>query len=567
MNSKKLLSKITVGLLTVSVGAATFANPVENVELVDGGIGQAVSNGEEEIVEEAEEVKENVELSEAVVDEGAQQVAEEESADAEMQISFLAETEESSTESQTDNLTKDQVIITNNAKGTDDTIVVNGIQAGAEVKVYNSATATTPLKTAVVANGSTSVTISIAQLGQDPGVVYISITEEGQLESEKLEFEYSSEPKTDAIDESQVEINNNANAKDTVTVTGLAEGDIVKVYSTEDKILGTATVEAGKTEAVVTIAQLGEEATTVKVSLTSKDKLESDKLEVEVAGEETTEALAADKVVIVNNVTGKKDTVTVSGLAAGTILKVYAAEEDTKAVGTATAVEDKDTVINLAQLGVTEGSVYVTVTAPNEKESTKVKVDFKAEAVTDTLKAEQVKVANNANAKDTVTVTDLAVGDIVKVYGAEDQLLGKATVGTGKTEAVVSIAQLGETAGEVYITNTTKGALESEYFVASYKAEAKSAGVEKDKVVIINNIGTDAIFIYGLKEGTVVNVYNAETEGSIIAKATVAANQSQVYITVQQLGAESGSVYISLTEVGSLEGDRAEISFEKEIEE
>ena len=66
MNSKKLLSKITVGLLTVSVGAATFANPVENVELVDGGIGQAVSNGEEEIVEEAEEVKENVELSEAV---------------------------------------------------------------------------------------------------------------------------------------------------------------------------------------------------------------------------------------------------------------------------------------------------------------------------------------------------------------------------------------------------------------------------------------------------------------------------------------------------------------------
>ena len=561
MNSKKLLSKITVGLLTVSVGAATFANPVENVELVDGGIGQAVSNGEEEIVEEAEEV------SEAVVEESTQQVAEEESEDAEMQISFLAETEESSTESQTDNLTKDQVIITNNAKGTDDTIVVNDIQAGAEVKVYNSATATTPLKTAVVATGSTSVTISIAQLGQDPGVVYISITEKGQLESEKLEFQYSSEPKTDAIDESQVEINNNANAKDTVTVTGLAEGDIVKVYSVEDKILGTATVGTGKTEAVVSIAQLGEEATTVKVSLTSKDKLESDKLEIEVAGEETTEALAAEAVAVVNNVTGTKDTVTVSGLAAGTILKVYAGAEDTKAIGTATAVEGKDTVISLTQLGVTEGSVYVTVTAPNEKESAKVKVDFEAEAVTESLKADQVTVANNANAKDTVTVTDLVAGDIVKVYSAEDKVLGTATVGTGKTEAVVSIAQLGETAGEIYITNTTKGALESEYYTASYEAEAKSAKVEKDKVVIINNIGTDAIFIYGLKEGTVVKVYTAETEGSVIAKETVADNQSQVYITVQQLGTDSGAVYISLTEVGSLEGDRVEVGFEKEIEE
>ncbi|WP_051153502.1 hypothetical protein [Ruminiclostridium papyrosolvens] len=94
-------------------------------------------------------------------------------------------------------------------------------------------------------------------------------------------------------DEANITVTNNAGIADTVKVTSLSVGDVVKVYSPTAQI-GTATVLSGKTEAIVSIPQIGSDAGVVYVSVTSVSGLESDKVEKPYIAEATSNYPVAD---------------------------------------------------------------------------------------------------------------------------------------------------------------------------------------------------------------------------------------------------------------------------------
>ncbi|SFF46174.1 hypothetical protein SAMN04487969_14326, partial [Paenibacillus algorifonticola] len=175
----------------------------------------------------------------------------------------------------------DNVTITNNV-GKADTVKVTGLTAGSTVNVYDKATGGKLIGTAKVPTGQTEVTVTIANFDVAGRKVYISVV----AESTASEFTVEAEAKTDKADAADVASVNNVGKADTLTVKA-AVGTIIKVYDSETagKILGTATVAAGKTEAIVSIAQIGAAETKVYVSATEAGKLESDRLEVTVAAE------------------------------------------------------------------------------------------------------------------------------------------------------------------------------------------------------------------------------------------------------------------------------------------
>ncbi|EGD47346.1 hypothetical protein Cpap_1929 [Ruminiclostridium papyrosolvens DSM 2782] len=463
----------------------------------------------------------------------------------------------------------DNITVTNNVTGKSDTVKVTGLEAGDVVKVYKDDTVTATLGTATVAATATEATVTIRQLGVEEGKVYVTVTSPGKKESTRVEKAYDAEEVTEALKADAVTVTNNAGKADTVAVTGLTAGDIVKVYKdgTATTAAGTATVGTGKTEALVSITQLGTEAGKVYVTVTSAGKLESTRTEVAYTEEATSTAPVADNITATNNVTGKSDTVKVTGLEAGDVVKVYKDDTVTATLGTATvAATATEATVTIRQLGVEEGKVYVTVTSSGKKESTRVEKAYDAEEVTEALKADAITVTNNAGKSDTVAVTGLTAGDIVKVYKDETATTaaGTATVATGKTEALVSITQLGTEAGKVYVTVTSAGKLESTRTEVAYAAEEVTADPNADKVLAINNTGNDLVLVYGLTAGDVVTIYDAAEAGKAIGTSTVAAAQSQVVITISQLGQAGGTFYFTVTNSGKRESKRIAVTFTAE---
>lgn len=95
-------------------------------------------------------------------------------------------------------------------------------------------------------------------------------------------------------------------------------------------------------------------------------------------------------------------------------------------------------------------------------------------AGTAVLTAAQITVTNNtAPAVDTVEVTGLVAGDVVRVYDDANKtnLLGNATVANAATTATVSITQLGAAAGDVYVTVQKANQTESAPVQKGYAAE------------------------------------------------------------------------------------------------
>uniref|UniRef100_UPI001FE90A3E IMP dehydrogenase n=1 Tax=Paenibacillus sinopodophylli TaxID=1837342 RepID=UPI001FE90A3E len=69
----------------------------------------------------------------------------------------------------------------------------------------------------------------------------------------------------------------------------------------------------------------------------------------------------------------------------------------------------------------------------------------------------------------------------------------------------------------------------------------------------------------GLVEGDVVNVYKAATGGTAIGTATVGTGATTATVTIEQLGAAAGSVYVSVKKAGQLESTRTVKAYETEI--
>ncbi|MCM3786027.1 S-layer homology domain-containing protein [Neobacillus mesonae] len=176
---------------------------------------------------------------------------------------------------------------------------------------------------------------------------------------------------SDVIAASAITVTNNYNSNDTVGVTGLAAGDVVKVYNTASKaqVLGTATVAEGQTAATVTINQLGTGAGSVYVTVTKPGKAESAVTEKAYLAEVVKTAAPAASAITVTNVTGGADTVAVSGLEAGDTVNVYTSSTGTTVAGTEIVAEGETVATVSLELNEAGGDIWVTVTKADQSES------------------------------------------------------------------------------------------------------------------------------------------------------------------------------------------------------
>ncbi|MHB8073747.1 hypothetical protein [Desulfosporosinus fructosivorans] len=455
----------------------------------------------------------------------------------------------------------DANVVAKNNAGISDTVTVTGVAVGDIVKVYDSATEGQVLGTATVAKAKDVAVVSIKQLGTTAGSLYVSLKTLGKTESIRSKIDYDKELVTDELPAGSSIAVNNAGVSDTVTVTGVSVGDVVKVYdaSTEGQVLGTATVAKDKDVAVVSIKQLGPEAGSIYVSLKKVGENEATtRLKTDYIAEPQTYELADHNIVIKNNA-GVADTVTVTDLTSGDIIKVYNTPAKTILLGKATVAKGKtEAIASIKQLGIASGNVSVTVTSPGERESETFEKGYLKEDQTEPLEVDQIDVINNSGTADKVTVTGLEVGDIVIVYDASGtKLLGKATVAKDKTEAVVSISQLGTAIGTVKVSVTSIGKRESLLVEESYVAEVQSSSPNLSDISIANNLtANDKVTVAGLAGGDIVKVYKTSTGGILWGKATVASGVTQAEVAIRQLGSGAGEVWVTVTSPGTLESSR-----------
>ena len=361
---------------------------------------------------------------------------------------------------ETSNAPSEYDITVVNNSGKSDTVHVSDLTAGDTVKVYNAASAGKRLGYIKVGAGKTEATVTIAQIGSSAGSVYVSVTNKGMLESGRTKVDYDAEPQSDPIDDDYVTITNNVGKSDTVHITGLSGGDVVKVYNAASggKALGSVSVPSSKTEATVTISQLGNGAGSVYVSVTSKGLLESERIKADYSAESKSDPIDDDCITITNNV-GKSDTVHITGLSVGDVVRVYNAASGGKALGSVSVPSSKtEAAVTISQLGSGTGSVYVSVTSKGLLESERTKADYSAESKSDSIDDDCITVTNNVGKSDTVFITGLSAGDVVRVYNAASggKLLGSVRVPSTKNEATVTISQVGSEAGSVYVSVTGK---------------------------------------------------------------------------------------------------------------
>ncbi|WP_212758671.1 hypothetical protein, partial [Paenibacillus sinopodophylli] len=441
------------------------------------------------------------------------------------------------------------------------------------VNVYKAATGGTAIGTATVGTGATTATVTITQLGATASSVYVSVVNDGKLESTRTVKAYDAEITAAPVGTTITATNNATGTADTVKVTGLAEGDIVNVYAaaTGGTALDTATVASGATE--VTISKndlLTATGGTAYVSVTKANKLESARTAAKYATETVATAPLAATITATNNKAGVDDTVVVTGLEEGDIVNVYKAATGGTAIGTETVGTGATTAtVTITQLGATASSVYVSVKKDGQLESTRTVKAYDAE-ITAAPVAATVTATNNATGTaDTVKVTGLAEGDVVNVYAAATggTALDTATVASGATEVTISKNDLlTATGGTAYVSVTKANKLESARTAAKYATETVATAPLAATITATNNKAgvDDTVVVTGLAEGDIVNVYAAATGGTAIGTATVGTGATTATITIEQLGVAAGSVFVSVKTEGQLESTRTAAKYATE---
>ncbi|MGI1799536.1 NPCBM/NEW2 domain-containing protein [Priestia sp. TRN 1309] len=178
------------------------------------------------------------------------------------------------------------------------------------------------------------------------------------------------------------------------------------------------------------------------------------------------------------------------------------------------------------------------------------------------LSPSRVSVANNYNQNDVVTVKSLAKGDVIKVYNTKGALLATSKPVTSNYTKV-AIKQLGTAKGNILVSRTTSGVLESDPVSVPYAAEpVPSPSVAAKQVTIENNKNkNDLITVKSLSKNDVIKVYNSK--GSLIATSKpVTSNYTK--ISIKQLGTGKGNVLISRISTGKVESAKTSVAYKAE---
>lgn len=453
------------------------------------------------------------------------------------------------------------VAVTNN-HGNSDIIRVSGLEEGDIVSVYKTATVKSTVAKKTITD-SASVNITIAQLGTSAGTVYLTLTQSGKCESERIAVDFPAEGKSTAPASEKITVTNNLGKASVLKITGLFEDDTVNVYklATDTEAFATGTVATYFDEAELSLSSLSANGGTLYVSVKSKNLKESDFVEITYGAQQSSDAVKSGKVTIENNA-DTSDTVTVSERDSGDIVYVYNQETDGKLLGSATvASSSTKAVITVTQLGEDGGTVYISAKSSGLKESARVAVTFEAEKQTDAIAAGNVEIVNYADKADTITVYSLLPGNTVKIYTSltEETPVVTASVPTSGASVTASVSQLGTDEGSVFITVTKSGRKESARTEVSYAAE--STALKAADITVTNNASiSDTIKVSGLASGDVVTVYETSSTTTVLATGS-ASSDGTVSFSVAQLGTNAGSLYISVTNKNRAESSRTKADY------
>lgn len=362
--------------------------------------------------------------------------------------------------------------------------------------------------------------------------IYITIMEEGKLESEPVEVEVSFEKSGEA----QVPIKANSTT-DTVIVDNVPGGTTVNVYDTNGDLIGTAKNTSDDVQSVTVDIESGlADNQEVIVKLAEPHKLESDGRSV-VADIDAGEELNPDSI----EANATKNTVTVRDVPPGGTITVY--DDEGNNIGTATnnGSEPQDVTVNIdSEDALSEGDrVDVTITLPPYGESPSVEVEAKLES--SALNVGQV-VADGT--KGEVTVSDVPVGATVIIYDKDGNELGRITNPGPGTEVVIHTDAL-KPGEDISVTITEEGKLESERVQVSVSFNQSSA---PDASGIEANASNNTVKVDDVPAGAIVKIYGEDSNGDPIVIGT-AVNEE----------AADGTVTVSIPD-GLKPGDLIQVS-------
>lgn len=103
--------------------------------------------------------------------------------------------------------------------------------------------------------------------------------------------------------------------------------------------------------------------------------------------------------------------------------------------------------------------------------------------------------------------------------------------------------------------------------VMKFIDQQPSSAPHVSNVTVSNNPSSipDTVTVNGLSEGDVVKVYNSETNGTQLGQSQpVTAGSTSATVTINQLGSNGGTIYVSVTGTGKLESSRVAVSYSEE---
>lgn len=433
-----------------------------------------------------------------------------------------------------------------NNPGSSDTMAVGGVKTGDIIKIYN-ADGTFRLQLTAQSDGTLTLPLTLDPTG---GTIAVSQTR-GGIESLRVPVVYLAEIVPPVLLTS-VYVNNASGNSDTITVSNLTQGDSFRVYSTltGSTVLATSSaVPTGQTSASVTtpLTPLGGTLYIVRV----RSGMESTRTVAPYAAE-VVNALT-NNLVSLNNLTGNSDQVTVTGLTAGDIVRVYATDGTLLQSLTANSVGTAQGTVALTPGG---GTVNLTLVR-NGVESLALPVVYLAETV-ESLLSSDITITNSSNDTDKISVKGLQDGDRIRLQVGTGTPITSGPASGGIVDIPATLLPSGGSATLSILRNTIEGPR----LTLVYNPEQVDAPSASQLTATNNSGDSDTVAVTGLQAGDVAIVYDAPSGGSELGRATVGSSATSVTVPVQ-LTAKGGTAYVAILR-HTITSDRTAVVYNSE---
>lgn len=450
-------------------------------------------------------------------------------------------------------LSANNVIVTNHFEK-DDEIIFNGLKIGYTYKVFQDK-GLTKLLTSFEAKGTTE-TITVPQLGAKAGEIYVVVSKAGYTSSFATKVPFPAET-IPSIKAENVMIINNTNKEDELTFKDLKVGFTYEIYSDEGLTKQITFFEATEPTKTIKVPQVGDKAGAIYIVVRKEGYNSSLPTKVTYPGEQLP-ALKGEYITVTNNY-GASDKITFKGLTIGNTYTAYSDKKLNNSLISFTATDETKTV-SVQLIGANAGIVYVVVSKEGYVASTPTAVSYKTEQLP-ALKAGNVTITNNYKASDKIVFNGLIAGLKYTVYSDARLTKSLSSFVATSTTKTVTVPQVGAKAGVVYVVASKTGYLNSLATKVSFKDEKLSSLAAKN-VTITNKAKSDKIVLKGLTKGFTYTIYTDSKLKKRLAYFT--ATSTAKTLTVTQVGAKEGAVYIVVSKSGYLSSSATKVSFKGE---